>query len=287
VRAGAQALEEGGIPCFSFPERAVRALAGVTTLSARRRHAARTPPPPPAIDVAALRAAAGSLPAGPLGFLDAAPLLRACGIAVLEARAAASPAEAATVAAAMQGAVALKILSPDISHKSDVGGVALDLRTPEAVRAAAEAMLVRVHAARPEARVSGFIVQRMAPDDGFQLLLGMVRDPQFGPLVVLGFGGIYVEVLKDTTTRLAPVDRAEALLMIRELRMAPALEGARGVPPADLDALADTISRFSWLATTADELAEIEINPLLAGAAGARALDVRAIRRERQTPCNA
>ena len=124
----------------------------------------------------------------------------------------------------------------------------------------------------------------MAPDDGFQLLLGMVRDPQFGPLVVLGFGGIYVEVLKDTTTRLAPVDPAEALLMIRELRMAPALEGARGVPAADVGALADTISRFSWLAAAADELAEIEINPLAAGAAGTRALDVRAIRRERRTP---
>ena len=287
VRPGAQALEEGGIPCFSFPERAVRALAGVATLSARRRHAARTPPPPPAIDVAALRAAAGSLPAGPLGFLDAAPLLRACGIPALEAHAAASPADAAAVAAAMNGAVALKIVSSDISHKSDVGGVTLDLRAPEAVRTAAEAMLARVRAARPEARVRGFMVQRMATNDGFQLLLGMVRDPQFGPLVVLGFGGIYVEVFKDTTTRLAPVDRAEALLMIRELRMAPALEGARGMPAVDLDALADTVSRFSWLAMRADDLAEIEINPLSAGAAGTCALDVRAIRRGGQTPCDA
>ncbi|MEX2148026.1 MAG: acetate--CoA ligase family protein [Candidatus Rokuibacteriota bacterium] len=284
VRAGAQALDEGGIPCFSFPERAVRALAGVTTLAARRRHAARAPQPPPAVDGAALRAAASALPAGPLGFLDAAPLLRACGIAVLEARAAASPAEAAGVAAAMESAVALKIVSPDISHKSDVGGVVLDLRTPEAVRAAAEAMLARVHAARPRARVGGFMVQRMAPAEGFQLLLGMVRDAQFGPLVVLGFGGIYVEILKDTTTRLAPVDRADAGLMIHELRMAPALEGARGMPAADLDALADTISRFSWLAAGADELAEIEINPLVAGAAGTRALDVRAIRRAQETP---
>ncbi|HUF92052.1 MAG TPA: acetate--CoA ligase family protein [Candidatus Limnocylindria bacterium] len=114
--------------------------------------------------------------------------------------------------------------------------------------------------------------------------LGMVRDAQFGPLVVLGFGGIYVEILKDTTTRLAPVDRADALLMIHELRMAPALEGARGRPAADLDTLADTISRFSWLAAGADELAEIEINPLGAGASGTRALDVRAIRRAQETP---
>jgi acetyl coenzyme A synthetase (ADP forming)-like protein len=287
VRAGAQALEEGGIPCFSFPERAVRALAGMTTLSARRRRVAPALMPPAASDVAAMRAAVRGLPAGALGFLEAAPLLTAYGIAVLDARGATSPGEAAAVAAAMDGAVALKIASPDISHKSDVRGVVLDLRDPEAVRAAANAMLSRVRAARPDARVRGFMVQRMASPDGFHLLLGMVRDLQFGPLVVLGFGGIYVEVLKDTATRLAPIDRADALLMIRELRMAPALEGARGMPAARLDALADTISRFSWLVTDADDLAELEINPLLAGPAGTVALDVRATRRRKDAPCDA
>jgi acyl-CoA synthetase (NDP forming) len=103
----------------------------------------------------------------------------------------------------------------------------------------------------------------------------MVRDPQFGPLVMVGFGGIFVEILGDIATRLAPVDPAEARVMLTELRMAPALQGFRGRPAADLDALADTISRFSGLVCAVPDLRELEINPLLAMPTGARALDVR------------
>jgi acyl-CoA synthetase (NDP forming) len=103
----------------------------------------------------------------------------------------------------------------------------------------------------------------------------MVRDPQFGPVIMVGFGGIFVEILGDTATRLAPVDAAEARAMIAELRMAPALHGARGRPTVDLDAVADTVSRFSRLAWDVPELLELEINPLLATPDGARALDVR------------
>jgi acetyltransferase len=115
----------------------------------------------------------------------------------------------------------------------------------------------------------------MAGGDATELLLGMVRDPQFGPLVVVGFGGIFVEVLDDTATRLAPVDPTEARAMLTELRMAPALGGFRGRPAADLDALADTVSRFSRLVSDVPALLELEINPLLAAPRGARALDVR------------
>jgi len=115
----------------------------------------------------------------------------------------------------------------------------------------------------------------MAGGDATELLLGMVRDPQFGPLVVVGFGGIFVEVLGDIATRLAPVDPAEARAMLAELRMAPALGDFRGRPAADLDALADTVSRFSRLVSEVPEVLELEINPLLASARGARALDVR------------
>ena len=112
----------------------------------------------------------------------------------------------------------------------------------------------------------------MAGGDTTELLLGMVRDPQFGPLVMVGFGGIFVEILGDIATRLAPVTTAEALAMLAELRMAPALHGFRSRPPADLDALASTVSRFSRLAFDVPSLLELEINPLLAGPAGARAL---------------
>jgi acetyltransferase len=136
-------------------------------------------------------------------------------------------------------------------------------------------MLAHVARARPQARLDGVLVQAMAGGDGVELLLGMVRDPQFGPLVMVGFGGIFVEILGDIATRLAPIDPAEAHAMLTELRMAPVLRGFRGRPPADLDALADTVSRFSHLVSEVSDLQELEINPLLAAPADARALDVR------------
>ncbi len=274
VRPGITALEEGGVPCYPFPERAVQALAHTVTLAERRRAPSATPAP--RLDRARLAAAvAGARTAGAFGLLEGAPLLDACGIDVVPARLARTPVEAAEVARTLGTPVAIKIVSPDITHKTDVGGVVLGLATPEAVAAAAESMLARVARARPRARLDGILVQAMAGGDAVELLLGMVRDPQFGPLVMVGFGGIFVEILGDTSTRLAPVDPAEARAMLTELRMAPALQGFRGRPPADLDALADTVSRFSRLVSEVSDLQEIEINPLLATAAGARALDVR------------
>jgi acetyl coenzyme A synthetase (ADP forming)-like protein len=273
LRPGVVALEEAGVPCYPFPERAVRALARMVALTERRP--APSDAAPVAIEPARRAAAlARARAAGRLGLLDAAPLLEAYGIDVVPARLARSPAEAADIAAALGGTIALKIVSPDIPHKSDVGGVALDL-TPPTAGAAAARMLAEVARRRPDARVDGVLVQAMAGGDGAELLLGMVRDPQFGPLVVVGFGGIFVEILGDTAMRLAPVTHAEARAMLDELRMAPALKGARGRPPVDLDALADVIVRFGRLAADTPELAELEINPLLATPAGARALDVR------------
>jgi acetyl coenzyme A synthetase (ADP forming)-like protein len=274
VRPGIVALEEGGIPCYPFPERAVRALAHAASL-ASRRHVEDIRTPAVAVDRGALTAArTAARSAGRLGILEAAPLLEAYGIPVVPARRARTPAEAAEVARALGGAVALKVLSPDITHKSDVGGVALDVPAPRAAAAAAE-LLARVGAAAPAARIDGVLVQPMAKSHGVELLLGMVRDPQFGPLVMVGFGGIFVEILGDVATRLAPIDRAEARAMLDELRMAPALRGARGRQPIDLDGLADVIARFSALVADVPELLELEINPLLADASGSRALDVR------------
>jgi len=220
-------------------------------------------------------ALAGARTSGAFGLLEGAPLLEAAGIAVVPARLARSPAEAAEVARTFATPVAIKIVSPDITHKTDVGGVVLGLATPEATAAAAESMLARVARACPQARLDGVLVQAMAGGDAVELLLGMVKDPQFGPLVMVGFGGIFVELLGDIATRLAPVDPTEARVMLTELRMAPALQGFRGRPAADLDALADTVSRFSDLVCSVPDLRELEINPLLATPTGARALDVR------------
>ena len=220
-------------------------------------------------------AVAGARTSGTFGLLEGAPLLEACGIAVVPARLARSPAEPRRSRAPSAAPVAIKIVSPDITHKTDVGGVVLGLATPEATAAAAESMLARVARARPQARLDGVLVQAMAGGDAIELLLGMVKDPQFGPLVMVGFGGIFVEILGDIATRLAPVDPTEARMMLSELRMAPALHGFRGRPAADLDALADTVSRFSRLVCEVPDLRELEINPLLATPTGARALDVR------------
>jgi acetate---CoA ligase (ADP-forming) len=278
VRPGAQALEEQGIPCYPFPERGVRTLAAMALIAERRGRCGDDPVP--GIDVAALAARVRVLRAAGrsrLGFLDAAPLLAAAGIPLASSRLAKTPEAAARVASELGVPVALKIVSPDISHKTDVGGVALDLRAPVAVREATAAMLAHVARARPDAAVEGVLVQTMAPGGGVELVLGAVRDPQFGPVVVVGFGGIYVEVLDDTAMRLAPIGAGEARRMLDELRLAPLLTGARGRPPVALDALAETIARFSALAASAPEITELEINPLVATPDGVTAIDVRGV----------
>jgi acetyltransferase len=275
VRPGAVALEEAGVPCYGFPERAVGALARMALLAERR---SRRRLPPVTLDGDRVTAALSRAAAGRrLSLLDAAPLLEAAGIPVLAARRAVSADDAADVATALGLPVALKVLSPDIVHKTDVGGVALGLGSRPAVLEAAQAMLRHVAEARPDARIDGFLVQRMAPDpEAHELLLGVVRDAQFGPLVMVGFGGIYVEILNDTAARLAPVDVTEARDMLEELRMAPALHGARGRAAVDLDRLVDAICRFAALAVAAPDL-ELEINPLLAGPTGVFALDARGL----------
>jgi acetyltransferase len=270
VRPGVRILEEGGIPCFEFPERAVRALAGLATVAARRAAAGDRS------DVPIVRPApALAIGPRPLGPADTLALLQACGIRVARATVAATPRDASDAARGIGFPVALKIVSPDISHKTDLGGVRLHLRSSSEVLEAAQRMRAAVSAARPEARVDGFLVQEMAPADGVELLLGMVRDPQFGPLVMVGAGGIYVEILRDTATRLAPIGPTEAAEMLDELQIARVLRGARGRAPVDLQSLASAVSRFSAVVASVDGLTEFEVNPLFADAGGVMAIDAR------------
>jgi len=276
VAPGARAFEEAGIPCYPFPEPAVRTLAGMAKLAERR--GSRAEPARFPVRVEEVRAAVAKLRASgrsTLGMAELEPVLEGYGIPCAAARPAATPGEAASIAAGLGFPVALKLRSPDITHKTEVGGVRLGLGSAGEVAEAATAMLARVHAARPEARLEGVLVQRMAPP-GKELLLGMIRDPQFGPLVVVGFGGIYVEVLKDTAARLCPLAASEARAMLGELRMAPLLKGVRGEPPVDTDALAETICRFAQLAADSADIAELEVNPLVAGPGGVMAVDARA-----------
>jgi acetyltransferase len=269
-------LEEAGIPCYAFPEPAVSTLAGMARLGERKGAAAG--PPPPVVDPAAARAWLAGLAvpdARHLGMPDLAPLLTAYGIRCVEGHLAKSVDDAAIVAERIGFPVALKIASPDITHKTEVGGVALALPDARAVREAAAAVLRRVATAQPHALIHGLLVEAMAPA-GKELLLGGVRDPQWGPLVMVGFGGIYVEVLADTATRLAPVSDADALAMLDELKTAPLLRGVRGEAPVNREALAGIIRRFGQLLVDLPELGEIEVNPLIAGPGGAVAVDARA-----------
>jgi acetyl coenzyme A synthetase (ADP forming)-like protein len=275
VAPGARALEEAGIPCYPFPEPAVRTLSGMALLQERRagRSEQRSRAKAPAeARIFGSRLRAGFT--GAMGMLDLQPLLESYGIATAAGRKAATAEEAAAIAERMGFPVALKVISPEISHKTEVGGVRLGLRSAAEVAVAAGEMLQRVSAARPQAAIEGFLVQPMVAP-GRELLLGMVRDAQFGPLVMVGFGGIYVEVLKDTAARLAPVSASEAAAMLDELRMAPVLRGVRGEAPVNREALVQTICAFSRLAVDVPELAELELNPLVAGPAVVVAVDAR------------
>ncbi|HEY5724662.1 MAG TPA: acetate--CoA ligase family protein, partial [Methylomirabilota bacterium] len=274
VRPGVRTLEESHVPCLAFPERAVSVLVGMARVAERRREGRGCVPPRPELPEALARSlerCAGRS----LGMAGLEPLLAAYGIPVVRSRLAAGPAEAASAAAQLGVPVALKVVSAEISHKTDVGGVRLGLGTPAEVMVAAETMLADVRRARPDATVQGLLVQAMAAP-GRELLLGMTRDPQFGPLMIVGFGGHYVEVLGDIAARLAPVSEADAVEMLGELRMAPALRAFRGVAAVDCLALARVISRFSRLLTDLPMLSEIELNPLVARPDGVLAVDARA-----------
>ncbi|CAN7781796.1 acetate--CoA ligase family protein [Cupriavidus necator] len=178
--------------------------------------------------------------------------------------------------------VALKILSPDIPHKSEVGGVLLNVASPDAATEAAQALLERVALLRPDARLTGVLVSPMCRG-GVETICGVFRDPVFGPVVMFGLGGIHVEVLRDVAFRLAPINEREALSMVREIRGHALLEGVRGAPPSDVDALAKALSRLSWFAVThRDRVEEIDLNPfvVMPRGEGAFALDALIIEKE-------
>jgi acetyltransferase len=187
-----------------------------------------------------------------------------------------SPEQAERCAAELGVPVALKILSPDITHKSDVGGVQLNLITPERVRRAAEAMLERVREAAPRARIDGFTVQEMAArKDAVELIVGAAEDPLFGPVLLFGHGGTAVEVIDDKALALPPLDPLLAREMMAATRVFNLLRGYRSTPPAALDAIALALMKVSQLVIDVPEIAELDINPLLADAEGVLALDAR------------
>lgn len=201
-------------------------------------------------------------------------LLSSYGVKVARETLAASPDGAADAASNFDFPVVLKVVSPDIVHKSDVGGVRVGLGSAEEIRAAAEAMTERIGREVPQARLEGFSVQEMISGEA-EIFIGVRRDPQFGPIVLVGMGGVAVEVLKDVVVSIAPVSHGCALQMLDELRMSPLLKGARGRPLADIEAIADALVRVSWLAADlGPRLVDLEVNPLIARAKGEGAVAV-------------
>lgn len=195
--------------------------------------------------------------------VEARAFLAPCGIPSPPEGLAHSPDEAVALLRSLGGPVVLKLQSPDLTHKSDVGGVRLNLANESAARDAYEQIVAAVTDHHPGAEVRGILVQRMV-EDGVEVILGARVDPDFGPLVLVGLGGVFVEVFRDVALRLAPVSPVEARAMVESLQGAPLLHGARGRPPADLAALTEAIVRFSELAAgLPPEIAAVEINPLL------------------------
>jgi acetyltransferase len=268
------------IPSHETPDEAVRAFMHLADHGRNQRLLLQTPAEragerPDRAKATAI--VAGALAAGRtlLSDAEAKAVLAAYGVPVLATETAASPQEAAAVARRIGGPVALKILSPQITHKSDVGGVALDV-PPEAVEAAAQAMLARVAAAAPAATLDGFMVQAMArKPQAHELIAGIATDPTFGPIVLFGAGGTAVEVLADRTIGLPPLNEPLARDMIGRTRIARLLAGYRDRPAADEAAIVDVLVRLSALAVEVPAIAELDINPLLADDAGVLALDAR------------
>ncbi len=278
VASAVQVLKERNIPGYSFPERAIG------TLSAMERYRAfgeREIGEPCAeeIDDETVRSAIDHAREAHRTFITEASAQRvaeACGIATPRAGTATDLAAAREMASEFGYPVVLKIASPDILHKSDIGGIELDVRDDDAVVGAYERILARVTQRMPEAHIWGVTVQQQLPP-GREVIIGVNRDVNFGPILMFGLGGIYVEVLQDVTFRLCPVTPREAREMIAEIRAYGLLRGARGAAPADVDAIVDVICRISALAMTFDDITELDINPLIVGdrGQGAVAADIR------------
>lgn len=251
-------LAEAGIP---FLEGSETTLLALRHLRAYREFLDR----PAAQDPAAPAPPTGLTPdaRGVLSSAEAARLLREFGIRLAETRPAKDAEQAVRAAESLGYPVALKIDSPDIVHKTDVGGVRLGCADAAAVRDGVTAILAEVRKQAPAARLEGVLVQRMLAG-GTEMIVGVKRDPLFGPAIVCGFGGIFVELLRDVAVRVPPLDQAEALAMLAELRGAALLRGARGRPPADVTALADTLVRVARLAAAhRDSLRALDLNPLV------------------------
>jgi acetyltransferase len=261
---GVSVLREYGVPNGDTPEAAMAALAAMV----QYQEWLRRPPgriPRYTLDLQEIRRIVdrargeGRLT---LGDVDALDVLAACGVPIPRQAVASSPEEAERLGAAIGFPVVMKIVSPDILHKSDVGGVVVGVRSAEEARETFDRIYRRVREHVPGADLRGVLVQQLVRP-GRETIVGMSRDPQFGPLVAFGLGGIYVEVLQDVSFRVAPITDRDAQDMVQEIRTFPLLKGVRGQPPSDLAAVRDVLLRVSQLVVDVPEIVELDVNPLV------------------------
>jgi acetyltransferase len=266
-RTAERLLEQTGRPVFWTVEESLQALAVQHAWWTRERPGLHpmTPAPGP-----------GPEWTEPPSVVEALRFLAWRGLPVEEAALARSPEEAAAAAERLGFPVALKVVSRQVLHKTEVGGVMLGLRDAGEVAVAFGALVARARAAAPNAAIDGAGVQRMAPP-GHEVIVGARRDAAFGPVVVVGLGGIWTEALGDVALRLAPIDQEEARRALAELRGHALLRGLRGRPPADEGALADLLVAVSRLAVDVPAIRELDLNPVVAGPWGARAVDARIV----------
>ena len=263
-------LRAAGIAVLRGAEPAVDAVAALVHYAESRRHWLSDQPAQKALQ---LPRPALPATAGVVGSLEGQALLQSFGVATAAARLAKTADEAVAAARALGYPVVLKIESPDILHKTEAKGVVLNLSDDAAVRSAFIALTANAQQYKADARIAGVLVQAMAKGD-VELVIGLKRDPTFGPVVMVGLGGVLIEVFKDVVFRAAPVTEAEALRMLDELKSKVILDGVRGKPPVDKAAIARMISAVSCFGAAAGpRLAELDLNPVLAGAQGVTAVD--------------
>ena len=266
VTVSIEQLVRAGLPCYESPERAVTALKGmgeyaawkqrpprtVTRFKVNRRRVER---------ILSRRQRTGMLQ---LGEVKGKDVLGAYGFHVPEGALASNVEEAVEIAERIGFPVAMKIVSPDIIHKTDLGGVFLNVANSEVAEDTYDLMTLKISKKVPEARIHGVYVEKMA-GKGLEVIIGMTRDPQFGPMLMFGLGGIFVEVMKDVTFHLAPITEQEAIQMLKSTKSYAMLQGRRGHDGVDIAAIASGLQRISQLTTDFPQILELDINPFIVG----------------------
>lgn len=279
VKPGVDIMQAGGVATCSFPEQCARSMAALANYAEFTRQEEPEGFSFDNIDREKVKNIFESAKnEGRTSFpeAEAMEIMRAYNFPLLKSQVVRSADEANEIAPSIGARLAMKIVSKDILHKSDVGGVMIDVDPAEAGAKYSE-MMQRVSERMPEANLEGVLLMEMAPKGGYEFIVGSSKDPSLGSMVMVGLGGIYVEVLKDVAFGLVPITKADARRMIKSLRSSKIFDGVRGGEPLDVEALVDCLGRLSQLLTDFPEIKEVDLNPVLVYQTGVKALDARVV----------